>query len=330
MDEAPRRLIDLMNRWHCAPIRCHLPLVRDTIALVSSVVSRVLMNYRHAFHAGNFADVVKHAVLARVVAHLREKESAFRIIDTHAGSGLTRLSGPEASRTGEWRQGIGRLLAAPFDPEIRALLAPYLDAVAHYNPDGRLVAYPGSPLLALSWLRPQDRLIACELVPAAAAALTRSLGADRRAKVIAIDGWTALAAYVPPRERRGVVLVDPPFEAAGEFGRLVDHLAGAHRKWATGIYLLWYPIKNVAEIECFARQVAKLGVPKILRAEVTIAAGADKSLIGSGLLLVNPPWKLETELKSLLPALAEALRRDREGGVRLDWLATESEKMRWR
>jgi len=281
------------------------------------------MNYRHAFHAGNFADVVKHAVLARVVAHLRAKQSAFRLIDTHAGSGLTRLTGPEASRTGEWRQGIGRLLAANLEPDIRALLAPYLDAIAGYNADGRLRAYPGSPLLALAWLRPQDRLIACELVPAAAAALARSLGKDRRAKVIAIDGWTALAAYVPPRERRGIVLIDPPFEAPGEFERLAEHLAAAHRKWATGIYLLWYPIKEIAETERFARRVAMLGVPKILRAEVRVAVRQDKSLIGSGLLLVNPPWKLETELQSLLPALATVLGRDREGAARLDWLTAE-------
>ncbi|HEX9323317.1 MAG TPA: 23S rRNA (adenine(2030)-N(6))-methyltransferase RlmJ [Xanthobacteraceae bacterium] len=281
------------------------------------------MNYRHAFHAGSFADVVKHAVLACVVAHLRAKQSAFRLIDTHAGSGLTRLTGPEASRTGEWRQGIGRLLAANLEPDIRALLAPYLDAIAGYNADGRLRAYPGSPLLALAWLRPQDRLIACELVPAAAAALARSLGKDRRAKVIAIDGWTALAAYVPPRERRGIVLIDPPFEAPGEFERLAEQLAAAHRKWATGIYLLWYPIKEIAETERFARRVAMLGVPKILRAEVRVAVRQDKSLIGSGLLLVNPPWKLETELQSLLPALATVLGRDREGAARLDWLTAE-------
>src|SRR5215471_1664131 len=281
------------------------------------------MNYRHAFHAGNFADVVKHAVLARVVVHLREKESAFRIIDTHAGSGLVRLRGPEASRTGEWRQGIGRLLAARLAPEIRTLLAPYLDAVAAYNVEGRMVAYPGSPLLALSWLRPQDRLIACELVPAAAAALGRALGKDRRAKVITIDGWTALTAYVPPKERRGLVLIDPPFEAPGEFDRLAEHLVRAHRKWATGIYLLWYPIKDRAETDRFGRRVAELGVPKILRAEIMIATQNAKSLIGSGLLLVNPPWKLETELKILLPALAEVLRRETQGTARVDWLARE-------
>jgi len=281
------------------------------------------MNYRHAFHAGNFADVVKHAVLARIVAHLREKDGAFRIIDTHAGSGLTRLTGREASRTGEWRHGIGRLLAAQLGPEIRGLLAPYLEAIARYNAGGRLLAYPGSPLLALSWLRPQDRLIACELVPAAAAALARALGKDRRAKVITIDGWTALAAYVPPRERRGLVLIDPPFEASGEFDRLVEHLARAHRKWATGTYLLWYPIKDVAETGRFVRNIAALGIPKILRAEIRIAARPDQSLIGSGLLLVNPPWRLETELQSLLPALAGVLRRDRQGAARLDWLAAE-------
>ncbi len=203
------------------------------------------MNYRHAFHAGNFADVVKHAVLARVVAQLREKQTAFRIIDTHAGAGVTDLTGPEASRTGEWRNGIGRLVAAELEPPIRALLAPYLDAVAGYNPPGRLRAYPGSPLLAASWLRPQDRLIACEVVPQAARALTQALQTDRRAKVIPIDGWTALAAYLPPKERRGLVLIDPPFEAPGELDRLPEDLARAHRKWATGIYLLWYPVKNL-------------------------------------------------------------------------------------
>ena len=281
------------------------------------------MNYRHAFHAGNFADVVKHAVLARVVTHLREKESAFRIIDTHAGSGLTSLSGPEASRTGEWRQGVGRLLAAALDPEIRALLAPYLDAIARYDAGGRLRAYPGSPLLARSWLRPQDRLIACELVPAAAAALARSLGKDRRAKVIAIDGWTALAAYVPPKERRGLVLIDPPFEARGELDRIPEHLARAHRKWPTGIYLLWYPIKDFAQTTGFARRIAALGVPRILRAEVMIAGRNDKSLIGTGILIVNPPWKLETELQTLLPSVAAVLRRDAQGGARLDWLTRE-------
>ena len=175
------------------------------------------MNYRHAFHAGNFADVVKHAVLVRMLVHLRQKPAAFRVIDTHAGAGLYDLGGAEALRSGEWRDGIGRLLAAPIGEQARALLAPYLDALASFNSAGRLASYPGSPALVRAFLRPQDRLIACELEPNAAAALARHLSGDRRSKAVAIDGWTALNAYVPPMERRGLVLIDPPFEDAAIF-----------------------------------------------------------------------------------------------------------------
>jgi len=282
------------------------------------------MNYRHAFHAGNFADVLKHAVLARVVTYLRAKPTAFRVIDTHAGAGLTDLTGPEASRTGEWRDGIGRLMAAPLAPDVRALLGPYLEAVGALNPGDRLSVYPGSPLLARAWLRPQDRLVACELEPAAAAALARRLKGDARAKAVAIDGWTTLRAYLPPKERRGVVLIDPPFEQPGELDRLVGALAAAHQKWPTGIYLLWYPIKDRHETDAFSRKIARLAIPKILRAElVVLPENGENRLSGSGLLVVNPPFKLERDLTLLLPALALALRRDPAGGFRLGWLTHE-------
>src|SRR5215470_10952369 len=201
------------------------------------------MNYRHAFHAGNFADVIKHAVLARILVHLCAKPAPFRVIDTHAGAGRYDLAGPEASRSPEWRAGIERVLACPPAEPARSLLAPYLDVVASLNAPGRLTIYPGSPAIVRAHLRAQDRLIACELEPNAAAALVRNLGRDRRAKAVAIDGWTALNAYVPPPERRGLVLVDPPFEDEGDFARLVRGLEAAHRKWAGGSYLLWYPIK---------------------------------------------------------------------------------------
>jgi 23S rRNA (adenine2030-N6)-methyltransferase len=281
------------------------------------------MNYRHAFHAGNFADVVKHAVLARILAYFGEKNAAFRVVDTHAGAGLYDLAGAEASRSGEWRDGIHLLLTAPHDPEIRALLAPYLAAVAAYNP-GKLTRYPGSPLISLSALRPQDRLIACELEPGAAAALARHLGRDARAKAIAIDGWTALEAYTPPKERRGLVLIDPPFEQPDEFSRLAGGIAAAHRKWPTGIFMAWYPIKQQRDCDAFGRRVARLGIPKILRAELTIGPQADASrLAGSGLLVVNPPWTLERELTLLLPALGAILSRGGASGVRLGWLAGE-------
>jgi 23S rRNA (adenine2030-N6)-methyltransferase len=280
------------------------------------------MNYRHAFHAGNFADVVKHATLARVIAHLKEKPAAFRVIDTHAGCGLYDLTGPQASRTGEWRAGIGRLRAARLDAAARGLLAPYLDAVAAFNPDGTIATYPGSPALAQRLLRAHDRLVACELVPAAAAALAAQMRRDARVTVVAIDGYTALNAYVPPRERRGLVLLDPPFEQPDEFERLVGAVAGAHRKWPTGIYLIWYPLKDARATGRFARRLARLGIPRILRAELATArARVAQRLAGTGLIVVNPPWRLEGELAVLLPALAKALAET--GQVRLDWLAGE-------
>jgi 23S rRNA (adenine2030-N6)-methyltransferase len=283
------------------------------------------MNYRHAYHAGNFAEVVKHAVLARVIAHLRQKPAPFRILDTHAGAGLTDLAGPEASRTGEWRDGIARLRAATLGPHARALLAPYLDAVDACNPAGRLAAYPGSPMLARSWLRPQDRLVACELEPGAAAALARRMRGDPKVKVVTIDGWTALAAYLPPTERRGAVLIDPPFEQPGEFDRLAEGLADAHRKWATGTYLAWYPIKDRREADAFYRRLARTRIAKILRAEVTVAPGrAATRLAGTGLIVINPPWTLEGELAVLLPALAAVLGRDGSGTFLLDRLTTEN------
>jgi 23S rRNA (adenine2030-N6)-methyltransferase len=281
------------------------------------------MNYRHEFHAGNFADVIKHATLSRIIAHLRAKPGAFRVIDTHAGAGLYDLAGPQASRTAEWREGIERLLQASLAADARELLAPYLDAVAAFNALETLTRYPGSPLLVRAWLRPQDRLIACELEPSAAAALAENLTGPR-AKALAMDGWTALSAYVPPKERRGLVLVDPPFEAADDFTRLAAALAEAQRKWATGIYLLWYPIKDRSGPDRLAKRVARLGIAKILRAELTLSPRPDADrLNGCGLIVVNPPWTLEGELTVLLPALAAALGLGK-GGFRLDWLAQET------
>ena len=282
------------------------------------------MNYRHAFHAGSFADVFKHAVFCRVLDYLRGKPAAFRVIDTHAGTGLYDLGGNEASRGGEWHQGIELLLAAQPSGKIAALLRPYLDVIAALNERGQLKHYPGSPALARAWLRPQDRLIACELEPKAAGLLARHLQGDPRIKTLQIDGWTALSAYVPPKERRGVVLVDPPFEEDHDFKRLSHNLGTAYRKWATGTFMLWYPIKGRPEPDALAKSIRRLGIGKVLRAELTVAPLSDPSrLNGSGLILVNPPWTLESELSVLLPALAKILGRNGKGAFRLDWLAGE-------
>jgi 23S rRNA (adenine2030-N6)-methyltransferase len=277
------------------------------------------VNYQHAFHAGNFADVHKHVVLARILSYLKEKPAAFRVIDTHAGAGRYDLRGAQASRGGEWQDGIGRLLGRPLPDKLQTLLAPFLDIVQDLNPGGTLRVYPGSPVLALALIRPQDRLIACELEPRAAAALEGVLR-DRRAKVLAIDGWTALGAYVPPKERRGVVLVDPPFEEAADFTRLSSALPAAHRKWPTGIYMLWYPIKERDAPDALARRLGKLEMPGVLRCEITTGPPrADAGLVGSGLIVINPPFKLAADLKVLLPALAEAFAAG--AASRIDWLA---------
>ena len=286
---------------------------------------RAHVNYRHAFHAGSFADVFKHAVLCRILHYLRAKPAAFRVIDTHAGAGLYDLAGPEASRGGEWHDGIERLMAAQLAAPVAALLAPYLEVVGALNERGRLKTYPGSPALARAWLRPQDRLIACEIEPQAAIALRQNLRGDTRIKTLEIDGWTALGAYVPPKERRGLVLVDPPFEQDSDFFRLARGLAAAHRKWATGIYALWYPIKGRSEPDALAKSLRRLGIGKMLRAELIVAPLSDPTrLNGCGLILVNPPWTLESELSALLPALAGILGRDGKGGFKLDRLTREA------
>ena len=203
------------------------------------------MNYRHAFHAGNFADVVKHALLARLLVHLARKDTAFRVIDLHAGRGLYRLDSDEARRTGEWKDGLGRVLAATFDPAVRTLLEPWLATVRDVAGDGR-THYPGSPVLAQRLTRPQDRLTFCEKNPAEAATLREALGTDRRVQVVEGDGWAILPGHVPPPERRGVVLVDPPFEEPRELDAIAASLATALRRWAPGIYMAWYPIKGGA------------------------------------------------------------------------------------
>lgn len=279
------------------------------------------MNYRHAFHAGNFADVLKHAVLSRIVAYLGRKETAFRFLDTHAGIGVYDLAGSEAARTGEWHDGIGRLHGAVLEPPLAAALADYLGVVAALNPDGVLRRYPGSPEVVRRLARPQDRLLLCELHPEDARTLAAAFARDRRVKAVAIDGWTALRAYLPPRERRGLVLIDPPFEEPGEFERLAQGLAAAHARWAGGVYALWYPVKDVRETDSFAAALGRGGIPRLLRVELLLRRPLDPArLNGCCLVLVNPPWRLDEELRLVLPLLAARLAQGPGAGARIDWL----------
>lgn len=290
------------------------------------------MNYQHAFHAGNFADVHKHAVLARILTYLQQKPAAFRVIDAHAGAGRYDLFAPESSRGGEWHGGIERVWQAipdlarqtqPHQIALREFLAPYLGAVAAFNPDSArdkpLRIYPGSPAIAQNLLRSHDRLIACELEPRAAAALKATLRGDARAKALTIDGWTALSAYVPPKERRGVVLVDPPFEEPNDFMRLSAAVETAQRKWSSGIFILWFPIKDRRAPDALIRRLRKLAVPRLLHSEIMLGLPrSDAGLIGSGLIVINPPFRLDQELELILPQLGQIFLR--EATCRVGWL----------
>ena len=282
------------------------------------------MNYRHGFHAGSFADVIKHIVLVRILVHLQEKPAAFRVIDSHAGAGLYNLTSDEAQRGGEWLTGIGRVMQARFSQTTLPLLAPYLDIVRAFNPQPELKAYPGSPLIARALLRPQDRITACEVEPTARKRLIDALRRDTQARVVDLDGWVALPAFVPPNERRGLVLIDPPYEAKDEFERIAAGFAAAFVKWPTGSYLLWYPAKSRRATDSLARHVAGLAgtgasPATALRLEFSVAPRAtDAGLTSAGLLLVNPPWMLTTELKAILPELEKPLGVGGAGRFRLE------------
>jgi 23S rRNA (adenine2030-N6)-methyltransferase len=282
------------------------------------------MNYRHAFHAGGFADVIKHIVLVRMLTYLQDKQAAFRVIDTHAGAGVYDLTSEEARRGAEWLTGIARIMQARFSETALPLLKPYLDIVRAFNPQSPLKTYPGSPLIARALLRPQDRLTACEVEPKARKRLIEALRRDTQARVVDLDGWTALPAFVPPKERRGLVLIDPPFEKKDEFGRLASGFAEAFAKWPTGSYLMWYPVKSRRATDDLARQVAQAvaaGTPPgtCLRLEFSVAPrAAEAGLVSAGLLIVNPPWKLMGELKAILPELEKPLGQGGAGRFRLE------------
>lgn len=278
------------------------------------------MNYRHAFHAGNFADVLKHAVLMRVLEHLKTKQAPFRALDVHAGDGFYDLRADEAARTGEWIDGIGRL-SDPLHPAAEAVLAPYRAALADLAPLGDI--YPGSPALIEHALREQDRAAFNERHPEAARRLRRLFGRDPRIALTELDAYTAWKAQTPPKERRGLVLVDPPFELAGEFDRIATGAREMARKWSGGTLIAWYPIKDPRQIRGFEAAMQTSGFEKLLVIELHVdRSDAQGPLAATGLVIANPPFTLHAQLAVLLPALAERLARGPGmGRWRNAWLA---------
>lgn len=280
------------------------------------------MNYRHAFHAGNFADVFKHANLLALLDALTAKDKPLCYFDTHAGRGGYALHDEEAAKTGEWRGGIGRLFDNSDPP---APLRRYVDAIRAFNPDGTLRNYPGSPLLAAQALRANDRLVLCEMQQDEAAASRALFRDDPRVHVHARDGYAALNALLPPREKRGLVLIDPPFEAQeGEFAAIETALAKAHARWPNGVYAVWYPIKSRRTVVPFHRHTANGSFDKVLVAELLVHPDdSPLRLNGCGMLIANPPWKLDATLAALLPALRDALAQSTGASESLRWLRGE-------
>jgi 23S rRNA (adenine2030-N6)-methyltransferase len=287
------------------------------------------MNYRHAYHAGNFADVFKHAVLARIIVHLQKKDAAFRFLDIHAGRGAYDLSAPEAQKTGEWRNGIGRLIAAKLPATVKDLVAPYLDSIAATSQAplvaGRAPAlYPGSPAIMHYLARRNDRLTLTELHPQDYAALAKRYAGDIKVKVIELDGWLALKGFLPPKERRGLVLIDPPFEERDEFERVVAGIVDAQKRFATGVQMIWYPIKDPREARRFRDAVKATGIRRILSAELAVRQPVpDGTLSANGLLVINPPWMLDEEIRVMAPVLAEVMAIGAGAGSAVDWLVAE-------
>lgn len=290
------------------------------------------MNYRHAYHAGNFADVLKHTVLLALIEALKAKPTPFAFVDTHAGSGCYALHGHEANKTGEYREGIARLLFpdtasdTPSSGPLPPLLRRWLDAILALpgNEDG-LKLYPGSPLQVARAMREIDSAQLCELHPEEAERLRRLFADDARVHVHHRNGYEALKALVPPKEKRGLVLIDPPYEAQDAEYRLIEQaLKGALQRWPTGIYAVWYPIKQRSQVQPFLRSLQHGIARRVLRAELLVHPDdSPLRLNGSGMVILNAPWKLDETLRDSLKAMARLLGQGRPAEWKLDWLAND-------
>jgi 23S rRNA (adenine2030-N6)-methyltransferase len=284
------------------------------------------MNYRHAFHAGNHADVLKHVVLLALIDALKRKDAPFFVLDTHAGRGRYDLAAEEAGKTGEAVSGVTQLLAwARNARPLPAAIARYRDALREQREEDGSTFYPGSPWLAAQALRASDRLAACELQPEESTALKSLFVSEPRVGVHARDGYGAMKALLPPKEKRGLVLIDPPYEAQGaEFDTILVALRDALTRWPSGIYAVWYPIKQRRTLLPFLRKAAALPIKQALVAELLVRPDdSPLRMNGSGMLILNPPWQLDAEIAAALPGLTRAL-GEPGASHRLEWLKLEA------
>ncbi|MDX5593937.1 23S rRNA (adenine(2030)-N(6))-methyltransferase RlmJ [Pseudovibrio sp. SPO723] len=269
------------------------------------------MNYRHIYHAGNLGDVLKHTVLAAIITYMKKKDAAFRILDTHAGIGIYDLTSDEAQRTGEWQNGIGRIIDEDIPSDVAEVLDPWLGVVRAMNPQGTGIdMYPGSPIIARDLMRNQDRLTLTELHPDDFRTLTDNFGGDKHVKLIELDAWLALGSFLPPKERRGLVLIDPAYEVEDEFERLLEGVQRGWKRWQTGTFALWYPIKERKTVNRLIANMEAYGIRNVLGLELGSGRiDPEKPMVSSGMLVVNPPWTLKQQMETALPWLCDKLKR---------------------
>ncbi|MEZ8826785.1 23S rRNA (adenine(2030)-N(6))-methyltransferase RlmJ [Vibrio amylolyticus] len=279
-----------------------------------------MLSYRHSFHAGNHADVVKHIVQSLILNALQQKEKPFVYHDTHSGVGRYDLTHEWSEKTSEYKQGIARLWA---QDNVPAEMQSYLEAIKQLNNGEELRYYPGSPRVARAHLRPQDRMVLTELHPSDYPLLEQEFHRDRQVRIYKEDGFQRLKGSLPPKERRGLVLIDPPYELAKEYRDVVTAIAQSHKRWATGIYAIWYPVVNRCDIEDMIEGLEGLGIRNILQIELGVSPDTnERGMTASGMIVINPPWKLESQMKEILPFLQDAI-APATGHFKVDWIAPE-------
>jgi 23S rRNA (adenine2030-N6)-methyltransferase len=280
-----------------------------------------VLAYRHLFHAGNFADVFKHSLLTRLVLALEKKDKPFFVLDTHAGIGRYDLTHEWALKNAEFRDGIAMVWGRKDVPDE---FIPYFEAIRGENAGNALRFYPGSPRIVRRLLRPVDRMVLVELNRKDCENLGGLFGGDPQVKVHLMDGYQSLKAFLPPKERRGLVFIDSSFDRAREFDRLTEGLAEAHRRFATGVYALWYPLMEPLAMRAFERGIVASGLRRILQLEISVLPdGWSGGMRGCGMLVVNPPFGFEQEARSMLKWLQPILSREEGGSQRAVWLAGE-------
>ncbi|WP_032092492.1 23S rRNA (adenine(2030)-N(6))-methyltransferase RlmJ [Necropsobacter rosorum] len=281
-----------------------------------------MLSYRHSFHAGNHADVLKHLVLMLIIESLQQKEKGFYYLDTHAGVGRYRLFGEEAEKTGEFAEGIGRLWERQDLPQA---VARYVQQVKKINYGGKALRYyAGSPLIAASLLRPQDRALLTELHPSDYPLLRNNFKQFDNVTTKRDNGFQQLKATLPPKERRGLVLIDPPYELKADYDLVVQAVIEGYKRFATGIYALWYPVVLRQQTKRMIKNLQASGIRKILQLELAVRPDSDqRGMTASGMIVVNPPWTLEAQMKTVLPYLARVLVPEGTGSWSLQWITPE-------